>query len=166
MLKETTALDFWAFREDYDIDNVISIYQDLFCENLVKIFHQLKIESEERPVSLETLQNYTVFHNLYPNHKNITYNSKNLIFETCVGCLWDRFKLYLERQKDKRGAEDPYDHERLLSDIMDQGTPVDQITLYKPSEYNAFFGSGEFPVMIFSVIRVGTREYSFWDIAR
>ena len=166
MLKEVQALDFWAFREDYEIDNVISTCKDLFCENLVKIFHQRKLDSENYPVNLSTLDNYTVFKNMYPNHKNITYNSKNLIFETCVTDLWDKFVTYLERQKDKRSSQDPYMEEQLVMNGQLDKASIDQITLYSKADYHAFFGSGEFPFMNFTVIRVGTREYSFWDIVR
>lgn len=166
MLKETTALDFWAFREDYDIDNVISVCKEQFCENFIKIFHQRKQDSEKYPVNLSCLDNYIVFRNMYITHKNITFNTKNLIFETCVTDLWDRFVTYLERQKDKRGAQDPYMEEQLVMNGQLDKAPIDQITLYDKADYHAFFGSGEFPFMNFTVIRVGTKEYSFWDIVR
>lgn len=166
MLKETTALDFWAFREDYDIDNVISVCKEQFCENLIKIFHQRKQDSEKYPVSLCSLDNYTVFRNMYTTHKNITFNTKNLIFETCVTDLWDRFVTYLERQKDKRGPQDPYREEQLVMNGQLDKFNANEITLYNKADYHDFFGSGEFPFMNFTVIRVGTKEYSFWDIVR
>lgn len=166
MLKETTALDFWAFREDYDIDNVISVCKEQFCENLIKIFHQRKQDSEKYPVNLSCLDNYTVFRNMYNSHKNITFNTKNLIFETCVTDLWDRFVTYLERQKDKRGSQDPYMEEQLVMNGKLDKASIDQVTSYDKADYHAFFGSGEFPFMNFTVIRIGTKEYSFWNIVR
>ena len=166
MLKETTALDFWAFREDYDIDNVISVCKEQFCENFIKIFHQRKQDSEKYPVNLSCLDNYTVFRNMYNSHKNITFNTKNLIFETCVTDLWDRFVTYLERQKDKRSSQDPYMEEQLVMNGKLDKASIDQVTLYDKADYHAFFGSGEFPFMNFTVIRIGTKEYSFWNIVR
>ena len=166
MLKETTALDFWAFREDYDIDNVISVCKEQFCENFIKIFHQRKQDSEKYPVNLSCLDNYTVFRNMYNSHKNITFNTKNLIFETCVTDLWNRFVTYLERMQEKRGAQDPYMEEQLVMNGKLDKASIDQVTLYDKADYHAFFGSGEFPFMNFTVIRIGTKEYSFWNIVR
>ena len=37
---------------------------------------------------------------------------------------------------------------------------------YDEEIYHNFFGPGEFPIIIFNVIRIGNQEYTFWDISR
>ena len=81
-LIQTTALDLWGFKNT-DIDSRILDYKDNFCEHFLRLFHQSKVWAEERPVGIG-LQNYDVFRNTYLQHKEITYNSKNIVFETCV----------------------------------------------------------------------------------
>lgn len=173
-LIKTTALDLWGFKNS-DIDSRILDYQDSFCNHLLRLFHQSKVWAEDRPTPMD-LSNYTVFRNTYFESKPITYNNKSLTFETNTN-LWDRFAFYLRRKR-KKGinpdlAKDP-SQPKILSDILvteEQGClksacDIDSIPLYKEDEYHCFFGAGEFPIMLFYIVRIGNQEYSFWDISR
>ena len=173
-LIQTTALDLWGFK-NADIDSRILEYQDNFCEHLLRLFHQSKVWAEERPTPMD-LTNYTVFRNTYLSSKPITYNNKNLTFYTNTN-LWDRFAFYLQRKRERGTnpdlAKDP-SQEKILSDILTteehrclpSACDIDLIPLYKEDEYHSFFGCGEFPILVFYIVRIGNQEYSFWDISR
>ena len=174
-LIQTAALDLWGFKNT-DIDSRILDYKDNFCEHFLRLFHQSKIWAEEKPTEIG-LQNYNVFKNTYLQHKEITYNSKNIVFETCVSDIKDRFLFYLQRLREKGInpdlAEDPH-QPQILSDILltkkegcfSSACHIDSIPLYKEEEYLQFFGPGEFPFMRFYVVRIGNQDYSFWNIVR
>lgn len=174
-LIQTTALDLWGFKNT-DIDSRILDYKDNFCEHFLRLFHQSKIQAEEKPTEIG-LQNYDVFKNTYPQHKEITYNNKNIIFETCVSDIKDRFLFYLQRLREKGInpdlVKDPH-QPKILSDILiakkegclQSACSIDSIPLYKSEEYTQFFGAGEFPFMQFYVVRIGNQDYSFWNIVR
>lgn len=174
-LIQTAALDLWGFKNT-DIDSRILDYKDNFCEHFLRLFHQSKIRAEEKPTRIG-LQNYDVFKNTYLQHKQITYNNKNIMFETCVSDLKDRFLFYLKRLREKGInpdlVKDPH-QPKILSDILptkEEGCfcsacHIDSIPLYKEEEYLQFFGPGEFPFMQFYVVRIGNQDYSFWNIAR
>lgn len=174
-LIQTTALDLWGFKNT-DIDSRILDYKDNFCDHFLRLFHQHKIWAEEKPIEIG-LQNYNLFENTYPQHKEITYNNKNVVFETCVSDIKNRFLFYLSRKREKGInpdlAKDPK-QPKVISDILitnnegclQSGCHIDSIPLYKTEEYIQFFGAGEFPFMQFYIVRIGNQDYSFWNIVR
>jgi hypothetical protein len=160
MLIETTALDMYPMPKNHTIEDRIEFYKTNFCQHLINIFQKQK-QNPSKP-DLASLVNYTVYRNTYPSHKPIKYNSKNLVFETNER-LWDYFEWYV-KQAAKVNPENGYSWEGTFNDIKIVNTP--ETEFYTLSEYNSFFGSGEFPILIFNVIRLGNQEYTFWDISR
>lgn len=178
-LKEATALNFWSCKNSGDIMSTLDIYKDEFCDHFLRLFHQVKIWSEQKPMEIG-LNNYTLFRNTFPNSKPVTFNTKNITFET-NGNLWERFKFYLSNKRAKGINPDLTinpNQPKVLSDIIKSnifqsvGDPfnticnIDSIPLYAENEYENFFGPGEFPVLVMSVVRIGNQDYSFWDISR
>jgi len=159
MLLESTAMDMCPVSKHETIEDRLTFYKENFCRELLKIFHERMKKSKEIPVMISGLENYTVYRNMYPNHKPVKYNNKNIVFET-NGDLWDYFKWFL----DKKQHPDNLKGNCWCSDLTCMGE--DGIEYYKLEDYHKFFGPGEFPIIIFNVIRIGNQEYTFWDISR
>jgi hypothetical protein len=159
MLLESTAMDMCPVSKYEAIDDRLDTYKENFCHELLRIFHEQKKKSEECPTIISGLENYTVYRNMYPNHKPVKYNNKNIVFETNSN-LWDYFKWFL----DKKQHPDSIKYNDSCSDIKCMGE--DDVEYYGLEEYHNFFGPGEFPIIIFNVIRIGNQEYTFWDISR
>ena len=97
---------------------------------------------------------------MYRSHRPVKFNNKNVTFETNEG-LWDYFKWYLERKK-----HPDFQYLNQDSDCAPICMGEDNIDFYDEDIYHNFFGPGEFPIIIFNVIRIGNQEYTFWDISR
>ena len=160
MLIETTALDMYPVSKYNTIEDRISEYKENFCQELLRIVHQRMQDSKEYPVSISGLDNYTVFRNMYRSHRPVKFNNKNVTFETNEG-LWNYFKWYLERKQ-----HPDFQYLNQDGDCAPICTGEDDIEFYDEDIYHNFFGPGEFPIIIFNVIRIGNQEYTFWDISR
>lgn len=164
MLINVTALGFGPVTKRDYIDGVLERYVTDFTNNLIFIYNEFKTENKhietERLHNLCSIDNYHYFNNLYVGSKPISFNSKNIIFETNCG-LWGPFKSRLDRLRLER--------QHMLEKIDMQGcyqSDIDTTELYDDDDYNTFFGSGEFPVMVLKVVRIGNIDYSFYTIER
>ena len=81
-------------------------------------------------------------------------------------------KDFRDRTKDKPSLPDCDELDRKLEanllNSSNEGVKIDaeDIELYELEDYLKFFGPGEFPMMVFIIVRIGNKQYSFYTIER